>query len=184
MTAKQMATECIATCTVLTAGSAARDMRCILCTCATTSGHTYVKVSSRLNVAFAQLRRQETGSALSYGLQEALEVKEGQRQVSVQVESTAEDRNESAGCKCRCGVVASVRMQFLDRPRPRSAVIQGLQRIAAQLLDGAVVWQGRRSSVNWLNCRDRVEFVDVKWGSTGSGCCRQLGTISSTSNVS
>uniref|UniRef100_A0AAV1TYU2 AAA+ ATPase domain-containing protein n=1 Tax=Peronospora matthiolae TaxID=2874970 RepID=A0AAV1TYU2_9STRA len=179
-----MATECIATCAALTAGSGARDTRCILYTCAATSGHTYAKVSSGLNVAFAQLRWKETGSTLSLGLQEALEVNELQNQVSVQVESAAEGGNESAGCKCRCGVVASVGLQFLDRPRPRSAVVQGLQRIAAQLLDGVVVWQGRRSSVNWLNCRDRVEFVDVKCGSTGSGCCHQLGTISSTSNVS
>ncbi|CAH0480536.1 unnamed protein product [Peronospora belbahrii] len=72
---------------------------------------------------------------------------------------------------------------FLDRTRPPSAVLRGLQRIGAKLLDGVVVWNDRRSSVTWLNQRDRVMFVDIEWHLKGSGCCKQLGTISSITNV-
>lgn len=162
----------------------ARDERCILYTCATPSGHKFVQVSNGSSVAFAQLRRREDGSSLSIGLLEALREFEG-RQVTLQVKSAAGEDMTTAGpkCKCKCGVVASVRVNFLDRTRPPSAVLRGLQRIAANLLDGAIVWSGRRSSVSWLNRRDGVEFSDIQWVSTGSGCCRQLGTIASSSTI-
>ncbi|CAI5708425.1 unnamed protein product [Hyaloperonospora brassicae] len=179
-----MATEGVALRAALTTVSATRDMRCILYTCAATSGHTYVKVSSGSSVAFAQLRRQESGSTLSFGLQEALDAVDGLDHVPIRVDAVVEDKMDNSGCcECKCGAIASVCVRFLDRSRPRRAVLRGLQRIAAKLLDGAVVWKGRRSSVDWLNCRDRVEFADMEWESTGSGCCRELGTISSTSNV-
>ncbi|RQM13306.1 hypothetical protein DD237_005495 [Peronospora effusa] len=162
----------------------AQDERCILYTCVSISSHKYVQVSSTSSVAFAQLRRQEDGSALSFGLLEALDESNGP-QMTLQVTTDVEqDTNHTEiKCACKCGVIASVRVAFLDRTRPPSAVLRGLQRIAAKLLDGVVVWSERRSSVSWLNCRDYIKFVDIEWTSTGSGCCKQLGTILSVSNV-
>ncbi|KAG7379809.1 hypothetical protein PHYPSEUDO_008105 [Phytophthora pseudosyringae] len=172
----------------LTAVATARDERCILYSAALQGGHQVVRVSNGSSVAFARLRRRADGSAASFGLLEALQLSEGpeMQPVTLRVESAAGDDDAATGaskCKCRCGVVASVRVRFLDRARPPTAVLRGLQRIAGRLLDGAIAWSGRRSSVGWLNRRDRVEFADVAWESTGSGCCEHVGTISSSTRV-
>ncbi|GMF61579.1 unnamed protein product [Phytophthora fragariaefolia] len=162
----------------------ARDERCVLYSSAVQGGHSFVRVSDGRNVAFAQLRRGSETSTLSFGLAEALQLPEGQV-ATLRVESAGgEDvAARTPKCTCRCGVVARVRVDFLERSRPPSAVVRGLQRIAAKLLDGAVVWSGRRSSVSWLNRRDAVKFAEVEWETTGSGCCKLLGTISSSSAV-
>ncbi|KAE9316953.1 hypothetical protein PF001_g7055 [Phytophthora fragariae] len=165
-----------------------RDERCVLYSSAIHYDHKYVQVSNGESVAFAQLRG-AAETSLSFGLSEALQLpSDGEaQQVTLQVQSAAGDEVVTGGskpkCKCKCGVAASVRVDFLDRTRPPSAVARGLQRIAAKLLDGAVVWNDRRSSVSWLNRRDGVKFSEVEWESTGSGCCKQLATISSSSRV-
>ncbi|ETL78908.1 hypothetical protein, variant [Phytophthora nicotianae] len=160
----------------------AKDERCILYTSAVRSTHKFVRVSSGSRATFSQLRRYEGESVASFGLLEALELSADRE--TLQVDSADDDMETGAiQCKCKCGVVASLRVVFLDRKRPPSAVLRGLQRIASRVLDGAIVWSGRRSSVSWLNRRDGVEFVNVEWETTGSGCCKQLGTISSASNV-
>ncbi|KAI9920805.1 hypothetical protein PsorP6_000944 [Peronosclerospora sorghi] len=175
-----MATDILYVDEVLTAP----DERCILYTSATSSRHKYVQVLTESNAAFAQLRGREKGSALSFGLLEALDGVEGQ-QLALQVKDfEAEDKKtRQEKCKCKCGVIARLRVRFLDRTKPPSAVVRGIQRIATQLLAGAVVWNERRSSISWFNCKDRINFVDIEWNSTGSGCCKQLGTITSTSKV-
>ncbi|KAG6968119.1 hypothetical protein JG687_00003925 [Phytophthora cactorum] len=175
-----MATVCV---NAVDGAAVTRDERCILYTSAVHCAHKYVRVSSELRVAFALLRRHENGSVASFGLLEALELS-GDLE-TLQVESAADDDADAgaAKCKCKSGVVASVRVAFLDRKRPPSVVLRGMQRIASSLLDGTLVWSGRRSSVRWLNRRDGIEFVGVEWEVTGSGCCKQLGTISSASRV-
>ncbi|KAE8986421.1 hypothetical protein PR003_g23018 [Phytophthora rubi] len=166
----------------------ARDERCVLYSSAVHCDHKYVQVSNGESVAFAQLRG-VAETSLSFGLSEALQLpSDGEaHHVTLQVQSAAGDEvvtgRSKPKCKCKCGVAASVRVDFLDRTRPPSAVARGLQRIAAKLLDGAVVWNDRRSSVSWLNRRDGVKFSEVEWESTGSGCCKQLATISSSSRV-
>ncbi|KAG3154412.1 hypothetical protein PI124_g10960 [Phytophthora idaei] len=176
----EMATVCV---NAVDGAAVTRDERCILYTSAVHCAHKYVRVSSELRVAFALLRRHENGSVASFGLLEALELS-GDLE-TLQVESAADDDADAgaAKCKCKSGVVASVDVAFLDRKRPPSVVLRGLQRIASRLLDGTLVWSGRRSSVRWLNRRDGIEFVGVEWEVTGSGCCKQLGTISSASRV-
>ncbi|KAL4138254.1 hypothetical protein PRIC2_001761 [Phytophthora ramorum] len=163
----------------LTAVSASRDERCILYTSAVQCNHRYVRVTSGTSVALAELRRQET-NAVSFGLSQALELTEGQEE-TLQVDAGADEIQSK--CKCKFGVVKRVKVKFLQRTRPPSAVMRGLQRIAANLLDGELVWTDRRSSVGWLNRRDAVTFVGIEWESTGSGCCRQLGVTTSTSIV-
>ncbi|KAG6610574.1 Cell division cycle protein 48 [Phytophthora cinnamomi] len=165
----------------------ARDERCVLYSAAVQCSHEYVRVANGERVAFAQLRGAAATSSLSFGLAEALQLSsnaEGQR-VTLRVQPAGDEELATGGtkCNCRCGVVASVRVEFLARTRPPSAVARGLQRIAAKLLDGAVVWSGRRSSVTWLNRRDAVRFAEVEWESAGSGCCQQFATVSSTSTV-
>lgn len=164
----------------------ATDERCVLYSSAVQRGHKYVKVLYGESVALAQLRGAAETSSLSFGLSEALQLPsdaKGQH-VALQVQSAADEEltTGKSKCKCKCGVVASVRVEFLDRTRPPSAVVRGLQRIAAKLLDGAVVWIGRQSSVTWLNRRERVKFSEVEWECTGSGCCQQLATISSSTS--
>ncbi|KAL7686668.1 putative AAA+ ATPase domain, ATPase, AAA-type, core, AAA ATPase, AAA+ lid domain-containing protein [Plasmopara halstedii] len=160
-----------------------KDERCILYTSDVQSAHQYVHVSRGPHAAFAQLRCQVDGSAASYGLIQALQLSE--RLETLQVDSNSEDKHDSdsAPCECKCGAVTSVRVAFLNRTRPPNAVLRGMQNIASRLLDGVIVWTGRRSSVNWMNCRDVIKFVDVTWGEIGSGCCEQLGMISSKSEV-
>ncbi|KAJ8539109.1 hypothetical protein ON010_g12762 [Phytophthora cinnamomi] len=172
---------------VVGGAASARDERCVLYSAAVQCSHEYVRVANGERVMFAQLRGAAATSSLSFGLAEALQLSsnaEGQR-VTLRVQPAGDEELATGGtkCNCRCGVVASVRVEFLARTRPPSAVARGLQRIAAKLLDGAVVWSGRRSSVTWLNRRDAVRFAEVEWESAGSGCCQQFATVSSTSTV-
>jgi transitional endoplasmic reticulum ATPase len=162
----------------------AEDARCVLYTSAVKTSHRYVKVLSGDAAAFARLRRQEgEAPGVSQGLLQALQLETPP--VTLQVDTVAQDDVETnaTSCKCRPGDVETVQVQFLDRSRPPSAVVRGLQRIAAKLLDGGVVWNSRRSTIGWLNRSDAVEFSGIVWDSEGSGCCRQLGIVSSSTKV-
>ncbi|KAF4045758.1 ATPase family associated domain-containing protein [Phytophthora infestans] len=136
-----------------------RDERCILYTSTVHCTHRYVRVFSGSRHATAQIRRHEGESVASFGLLEALELSEDQNTM-LQVESAADDGADAgvAKCKCRCGVVASVRVVFLERKRPPSAVLRGLERIASRLLDGAIVWSEKRSSLGTVSSASRVEL--------------------------
>lgn len=142
-----------------------------------------MRITSGSRVAFAQLRRQAGESTASFGLLEALQLSE--RHNTLQVEPTPSDDTKvgDATCKCTFAIVTRVRVAFLDRKRPPNAVLRGMQHVASRLLNGVVIWEGRRSSVGWLNCQDAIEYVGVEWEATGTGCCEQLGVITSASHV-
>ncbi|KAL3666226.1 hypothetical protein V7S43_009011 [Phytophthora oleae] len=180
-----MATVCVnAVNGAAAAADTTKDERCILYSSAVPSVHKIVRVSSGSSVAFAELRHQKDGSTASFGLLEALELSET-HPVALQVSPVADDdiNTRSIDCKCKYGAVKSVHVRFQSRTRYPGTVLRGLQRIASRLLDGVVLWSGKRASVDWLNRREAVEFTDVEWGSTGTGCCSHLGVISSTTTV-
>ncbi|KAK1934979.1 U6 small nuclear RNA (adenine-(43)-N(6))-methyltransferase [Phytophthora citrophthora] len=161
-----------------------KDERCILYSSAVPSTHKFVRVSSGPCVAFTELRRQKDGTTASFGLLEALELSET-HPVELQVSPVADNDTDTdlITCKCKFGAAKRVRLCFRNRTRCPGTVFRGLQRIASRLLDGVVVWSGKKASVDWLNRREAVEFVDVEWESTGTGCCSHLGVISSATTV-